>query len=305
MTNFSQALTLQAAATSSGPTRPAAITSAYNQVFFDDFTSNTLATSYAQAATNGVNWYWGANDTAVGATINTTLLPSQVSNGGSGTVASGSGSVGILQLNPSSNFGKGDNGGGLLVTIPGGWYNTSPNTNPSSIPSIGCWKHGYFEALMQFSTSPSSPQEANGWPAFWGWSVEGLPGFGYGSVGGILGGSDDTEVDIMESYGGIFNNPLNQAGWAVHYPGGQSGVAGGNANIDSNWHTYGCLWASTGTNQGSLSFYYDNVQIGASVTVGPNTNSTVSSVFESQHMFLALNTGVGWLTNVDWVRVWQ
>jgi hypothetical protein len=144
-------------------------------------------------------------------------------------------------------------------------------------PSLpGNWQHGYFEAYIQYNANGSS---SSGWPAFWSWPTQG-----------------GAEVDFLEV-------GINAYGGTIHYPAGQTTV-GQTWQVprDSEWHDYGCLWQSTGSGTGSLTFYIDNVQVGNPFPTG--TGTSVPNM-ESNSQALALGTGTGWPINIDYVKVWQ
>ena len=71
---------------------------------------------------------------------------------------------------------------------------------------------------------------------------------------------------------------------------------------DGGWHTYACLWTSTGTGTGQVKFYYDGSQVDGTVDSG--TGQQQFSL-EGLSQFLVLGSGKSWSMNVDWVRVWQ
>jgi hypothetical protein len=158
------------------------------------------------------------------------------SDAGPGTNASPRG--GILTVN-----GPGEPND-ALITVPGWSLNNGNATLPAE--GNGNWSHAYFEAYIQSridgnsSTSPSS-----GWPAFWSWSMQGLRNFGFG--GSSLTTANYSEIDFYETYGTIFGNqPGNWTATMHQWPANVSSD-GHTQHTDSGWHTYGCLWISTGT----------------------------------------------------------
>ena len=185
------------------------------------------------------------------------------------------------------------------ITVPGGSLNNGNAVLPAE--GDGCWSHAYFEAYLQFKIDGNiSTDPSNGWPAFWSWSVQGLHGYGFGSSS--LTAANYTEIDFMENYGSIFNDTPGTWTATMHqWPGGS--VSDGDNNMtNDNWHTYGCLWMSTGNGTGRVQFFFDGTQVDKTVPTG--TNQTQFSL-ESMAQFLILGSGQNWNLNVDWVHVWQ
>jgi hypothetical protein len=106
----------------------------------------------------------------------------------------------------------------------------------------------------------------------------------------------------MESYGTIFGNQPGNWTATMHQWPANASSAGNTQHTDNNWHTYGCLWTTTGTGTGEVKFYLDGVQVDNTVETG--TNQTQFSL-EEMDQFIILGTGKNWNMNVDWVRVWQ
>jgi len=263
-----------------GLIRPAAITGAYNVVFFDDFTtSNTIDTAYN---TTGFKWY---NSWPTWITINTAQLASAVSNGNSGGGVNASPAGGIVNIygGTASNVS--------MQTCPNSLvYSATPN-------QPGSWLHGYFEAYIQYNGTLTGQ---TGWPAFWSWSTS-----------TTVSSNPVTEVDFLEVDGtaGTYNQVQGGTihNWADESADSQGPFIGPEMNeyVSSDWHTYGCLWKTTGTNTGSLTFYYDNTQVGSVVPTGAGTNIALDAVGTSTNqLYLILGTA-GWPMNVDWARVWQ
>jgi hypothetical protein len=273
------------------PPAPAATAGFTHLVFEDDFTTNdTIAPT--QNAASGYKWYWSFDITSTTPwTVQTAATAASVSDAGPGTNASPGG--GILTVN-----GPGEPND-ALITVPG-W---SLNNGSATLPAMGDgnWSHAYFEAYIQSridgnsSTSPSS-----GWPAFWSWSIQGLRNFGFG--GSSLTTASYSEIDFYETYGTIFGNQPGNWTATMHQWPANVASDGNTQRTDNGWHTYGCLWISTGTGTGQVRFYYDGGQVDATVDSG--TGQTQFSL-ESMSQFIVLGSGKGWNMNVDWVRVWQ
>lgn len=250
--------------------------------FADDFT-NTKTIATTKFASSGSNWYWGVtNPNGTFQTVHPSQTAASTSNGNTGGGSAASPAGGILTLT-----GPGSPNDALL-SIPG-W---ALNNGSAILPTIGCWQHGYFEAYIQSNQSNISGAQAQGWPAFWAWSAEGLFSYGMGSSSLNAGA---TEIDIEEQFGTIFGGASGSDGATVLNPGGQTAVYANSGSTDNNWHTYGVLWEP-----GFVTFFKDNVARGA-------RHSTAGWSLESTHLFLILGCGlqVGGNMNVDYVRVWQ
>ena len=186
-----------------------------------------------------------------------------------------------------------------LVTVPGGALNNAQAVLPAE--GQGCWAHAYFEAYIQFRTDGnSSTDAATGWPAFWSWSVQGLKNFGFG--GSSLTTAAYSEIDFMETYGTIFGDKPGDWTATMHQWPANASSDGHTQHTDEQWHTYGCLWTSTGSGTGQVKFYFDGAQVDQTVDSG--TGQTQFSL-EGMYQFIVLGSGKGWDMNVDWVRVWQ
>ena len=278
---------------------PAAAAGFNTLVFEDDFTtSNTIAPTQSAAA--GYKWYWSFATVAPGWTVATSATAASIANGNSGGGANASAHGGILTVTGPDLAQEGSDGpnGQGLITVPGASLNNGNAVLPAE--GDGCWSHAYFEAYLQFKIDGNvSTDPSNGWPAFWSWSVQGLHGFGFGSSS--LTAANYTEIDFMESYGSIFNDTPGTWTATMHrWPGG-SASDGDNNMTDDNWHTYGCLWTSTGNGTGQVQFFFDGTQVDK---VPTGTNQTQFSL-ESMAQFLILGSGQNWNLNVDWVHVWQ
>jgi hypothetical protein len=261
-------------------------------VFEDDFTTtDTIATS--ATAASGFKWYWSFDGNAQPWTVHTTATAASIANGNTGGGANASPHGGILTVS-----GPGEPND-ALITVPGGALNNAHAALPAE--GQGCWAHAYFEAYIQFKIDGNSSTDAStGWPAFWSWSVQGLKGFGFGSSS--LSTANYSEIDFMETYGTIFGNTPGNWTATMHQWPANASSDGHTQHTDDQWHTYGCLWTSTGTGTGQVKFYLDGAQ--ADQTVDSGTGQTQFSL-EQMSQFIVLGTGKGWDMNVDWVRVWQ
>ncbi len=276
------------------PVAPAPATGAgfTHLVFEDDFTTNdTIATT--QNAASGFKWYWSFDITKTPTpwSVDTTATAASIGDAGAGNNASAAG--GILTVT-----GPGEPND-ALVTVPGWSLNHANATQPAE--GDGNWAHAYFEAYMQ--TRPdgnSSPDAASGWPAFWSWSVQGLKNFGFG--GSSITAPAVSEIDFFETYGTIFGQTPGNWTATMHQWPANASSDGHNNKTDDGWHTYGCLWTSTGSGAGQVKFFYDGAQVDATVDSG--TGQTQFSL-ETMSQFIVLGSGKGWDLNVDWVRVWQ
>jgi hypothetical protein len=281
--------------------------------FFDDFTSNTIFPGLGTDADVGTpNWFWDqclnstsdymVNPSLTAATIPTTLTINGVvipqGNSGGGANASPSGGILTLLLQPLFGFS------GNIATVP---YNENNETTVQK----GRFKHCYMETYMQFNPAIQSvvppgqtSPEGNGtfgWAGFWS----------TGLFNANTGTPNYTEVDFFEYYGTAFQNPrpTNIQTSTIDWP--SPGITGDGGKgsyspIDANWHTYGCLWVSTGTGTGMLYFYFDNVEYGSCVT-GTGVNPNVGGSFLESNGYLCLRYGAGnqWPVNIDWCRVWN
>jgi hypothetical protein len=275
------------------PPAPAAGAGFDTLVFEDDFTTNdTIAPT--QNAASGYKWYWSFDDSTVHPwSVSTTATAASIANGNTGGGNNASPHGGILTVNGPGAPND------ALVTVPGWALNNASAVLPAE--GDGCWSHAYFEAYIQFQIDGTdSSVESTGWPAFWSWSMQGLKNFGFG--GSSLTTANYSEIDFMETYGIIFGQTPGNWTATMHQWPANNASDGHNNHTDDNWHTYGCLWTSTGAGAGQVKFYFDGAQVDATVDTG--TGQTQFSL-EAMYQFLVLGSGKGWDMNVDWVRVWQ
>ncbi len=90
----------------------------------------------------------------------------------------------------------------------------------------------------------------------------------------------------------------------------------------TQWHTVGMLWVpATATTNGTISYYFDNVQVGVTTSYSQLTNQGpppctnwptcnlpqpwTFGIADSQHKVLIMGTGTGTALNVRWYHVWQ
>lgn len=241
-----------------------------NLVFNDDFT--TANTITATSATTGFNWYALEQNPSY-YTVSTTQTAAQLSNGNTSGGSNASPNGGIL------NIINGRTNNDVLQSCAQAITGTAGQQGNS-------WLHGYIEAYIQYKSTDSSP----GWPAFWSFQT------------GPTANAHNTELDFFEinananSYGLVFHT------WFNNFASQVGTGAGWTMPLTSEWHTYGCLWVSTGAGTGKVTGYVDNVQVGSSILTGTGTNVPY---FENGYQYLILGTDLGWPMHIDWVRVWQ
>lgn len=306
----------------------ATLADSYLQINWSASTSVNLTIRFSgiqfeQASTRGVNsstpsiiqgynWYWSYDvTTATDWSLHTTATAASISNGNVGAGNNASTAGGILTIAPTEAGAVNS----ALITVPGGFYNSNPGYYLTTPPTAGSWNHGYFEAYIQtnINNNGGTTVQADGWPAFWAWTTAALHEFGFGSSSiSIPNGS--AEIDILETYGTIFGATPGQFSSTLHNWGAtQVGYAGFPTNIttiDNNWHTYGCLWTSTGLNTGQVSFYLDNQLLvfgseGPFIATGAGATNGQVNLDQNGGVFLILSSGLNWPMNVDWVKVWQ
>ncbi len=174
--------------------------------------------------------------------------------------------------------------------------------------------YGYFEARMRFD--PASGASSNGWPAFWSLSTKHC----------VHNNLDIwSELDFFEAYtgghsafGDVFVGTLHEWGWSggvnIHYQNSNNFAAN---TVDSQWHTYGCLWVP-----GKVTWYFDGGPLmtqnysatappdplpnaGAGSPTPPSAGTFMNIDDDLEGMTIFLGTGSDWPLEVDWVRVWQ
>jgi hypothetical protein len=273
---------------------PAAAAGFTKLVFEDDFTSvDTIAPT--QDAASGYKWYWSfdIHGAPLPWSVQTTATAASIANGNDGGGTNASPHGGILTVNGPGAPND------ALVTVPGWALNDGTAVLPAE--GDGCWSHAYFEAYIQCRVDGNtSTAESSGWPAFWSWSAQGLKNFGFG--GSSLTAPAYSEIDFMETYGTIFGNTPGNWTATMHQWPANVASDGHTQHTDDGWHTYGCLWTSTGAGTGQVKFYFDGTQVDDTVDTG--TGQTQFSL-EGMYQFIVLGSGKSWNMNVDWVRVWQ
>jgi hypothetical protein len=182
---------------------------------------------------------------------------------------------------------------------------------------------GYFEAEISFNPQDAINANFAGWPSFWALAREHITGSAQWP-GQIAGYDHFIEADFfeyesyphtkqLESYGSTLHDWSGVWTPATGYPTNISSdplVAAPTGTVFTNYHKYGMLWIpATSTTQGYAKFYFDNVQVGKTVTWDLFTNQTPASfppfaIMDKQHLVLILGTGVGIPMNVNSVNVW-
>jgi hypothetical protein len=222
---------------------------------------------------------------------------------------------------------------------------TSSFGNLSSITRSGLSWHGtaigggaYLEATLAFD--PTTINTATGWPSWWTYSLEHDEvifgdGAAYDQWAGQGNGFEHfIEPDIMEKmnasssdyYGfvhdhyGYYEVPFVGCALAGGYCDYQTpfNVADRRVPAGTNfnqYHRYGLLWIpATATRQGSLTYYFDGVQVGPSVTwtqyVGQAPPPGASSpwtfgVIDQQHLILIFGTSATTPMRIKQIVVWQ
>ena len=188
---------------------------------------------------------------------------------------------------------------------------------------------GYFEATLKFNPQDVIKNNFVGWPSFWSMAREHLTQDPLQDwPGQVFGYNHFVEVDIFE-YDTYNPNTklLNTYGASVH---DWSGVyTGGYANNIASppapsvqtvppatnftqFHKYGMLWVpATRRAKGYIKFYFDDAQIGNTVTWSQYTdemtpaNYSKFGIIDKQNLVLILGTGVGIPMTVRSVNVWQ
>lgn len=183
----------------------------------------------------------------------------------------------------------------------------------------------YAEAVLHFDPAQVN-SGTQGWPSWWSLVSEvSLTNTGQwpGQTAGYVHG---VEADFME-----YERPVQNTsyGVAMHDDYGVPGVtcSPGLCHVDSNVsmtlapaptftndHKYGFLWVpATATTNGYAKFFFDNLQVGTTITWNQYTNQSPTpsgqpwlfGVLDQQHLFLILGTGPSQPMVVQSVNVWQ
>jgi hypothetical protein len=275
-------LTASLALTARAQTVPAQAASAgFNTAVLNDTfsSSSDYSSSQGTTAVSGANWYPYFWATATKVSIASNVMT--VTGGNIATV-------------PTYAVGT-----GTATTVPGSYF------------------HGYFEASYKFSQTGSSSTSAGVWPAFWLYGVN--------AQSTASGSFNCPECDIFEAYplGGTSFDPIQTLhNWL--YPGNGGGdsetantddtnemtsLVGSSESANPNdgaFHTYGCLWTSTGSGTGKVQFYYDNFLVSHSGTTSYNVGAGTSFPGQEQNaMSVILQASAGQPLQVQFVRVWQ
>lgn len=187
----------------------------------------------------------------------------------------------------------------------------------------------YFEATLAFDAQ--AVNLSKGWPAWWTVAVEDIDGSHGDQWPGQPAGFDNfAEPDIFEYDQGV-NYPNAYFGsmhewygvWnrtCTAYCEVSSPYAAGVRIVPANtnfsaYHRYGLLWIpATATKKGSLTYYFDGVQVGQPFTYSrftnqappPNANTPWAfGVIDNQHLVLILGSGASTPLQVQAVTVWQ
>lgn len=182
---------------------------------------------------------------------------------------------------------------------------------------------GYFEADLSFD--PELVNTEKSWPAFWSMAIEHLVGGDEQWPGQAPGFAHFIEVDFFEylvaeaeganAYGanlhdwyGIWPDMTN-----AQLPYSQV-VRRAPQNTDwKQRHKLGGLWKpATASAQGSMTFYFDDVQVGQPATwdrldpsSAPPPGGSKFGILDHQRLALIVGSGVGHVLQVHGVRVWQ
>ena len=203
-----------------------------------------------------------------------------------------------------------------VLTVTGGNIATMPTY---AAGGKGAWSHGYFEARIQFTASPTSYGQPV-WPAFWAFGTN-----WYSIQPATHPQTLMSEVDIYEGW--PYSTTVINADTAIHTwqepanSWAQTDIANNtptsyaqslvgstaSSQPDGQYHTYGVLWVQTSATAGYLEFYLDNYLIShqGGVTRFPTGSGTSFTAQEIQPMLLILQASANQSINVDWVHVWQ
>ncbi len=185
---------------------------------------------------------------------------------------------------------------------PAGWW---LSTYSNKAKRGNSFRYGYFEARLRFD--PTKGPEAEGFPAWWGFSVSHSNGSNNAKWG---------EIDFFEAYTGKFKPYNGMYYGTVHetygdkknYPNSNNSTKLPADTKFNEWHLYGCLWEP-----GKIRWYFDNrllttVTYSATSSPTPNTTHPVGtfSILDSEYLQLVLGTAKkNWPLEIDWVKVWQ
>ena len=237
---------------------------------------------------------------------------------------------------PSSALSTFNSDGSITVAQ---YSNSSVDTNIASATQISTAPYyrgtafgggAYFEASLAWDQT--TVNDVGAWPAWWTMSIEHLVGMtGQQWTGQTTGYDHFVEPDIMEadtlfqknSYGGdthdwygvwntaacpnYCNVDLSSTGVFI-----RSVPA---STVFTQYHRYGLLWKpATATTKGSITYFFDGLQVGASTTYSQYTNQAPTpttatpwtfGIIDKQHMVLILGTGASTPMKVQSVTVWQ
>lgn len=176
----------------------------------------------------------------------------------------------------------------------------------------------YFEAELYYD--PATISTGSGWPKLGVSVIEHLmSSSGQQWTGQTTGYLHYFEAEIMDA----FLTSTSQYRGLLH---DRYGIIGG-SSVDraqtfslsspnfNTTHTYGMLWVpATSGSQGYFKFYFDNVQVGSTVTYSQFTNQTpppttgtfwTFGIADYQSLVLTLASGLGSPLTVGAVNVWQ
>lgn len=184
---------------------------------------------------------------------------------------------------------------------------------------------GYFEAELSFNPQNVINGNFAGWPSFWSMAREHLTKNGDDQWPGQAAGYDHfIESDFFEYDLNPYTKQLNSYGAALHdWSGIWTPPSGYPSNIASaptmivpagtdftKLHKFGMLWVpATAKTQGYVKFYFDDTQVGQTITWNQLTKQAPNSyplfgIIDQQHLVLILGTGVGMPMTVKSVNVW-
>jgi hypothetical protein len=205
---------------------------------------------------------------------------------------------------------------------------------PGRFKGVAFGGGGYFEAVLQFDgwrgQSTNRDNQEGGWPAFWGMAVEHLALTGEDQVPGMPAGYENfIEMDFMEyNIEGLEKNDHVYSGSLINWYGRWGDSCDGQfctihnpysskirqlpEDVDfSEYHAYGARWVpATDRSRGSISWYFDGVQIGRSVEWSKLTDLASMppdrfGIGDRQHLAIMLGTGTQYPMTLRSVSVWQ